>query len=435
MAIRGDLVMLEWSVHMPKFMVAFFVSCFIITGCSPTSEEQPVLDTIDDAKPVSFHHYFSGSLGGGIDDLINIYNETQDTYNIKVVPIDHEAYKTNILESFNHNSPADLNSYWAGAKTESVIEYLTPLDDVFDENNINELFQPSLLQSSSIYNDQYYLLPITQHYVCFFYSKSVFEQLNLEEPKNWNDFIGICEKLKANDITPIGLGAKDRWPAQFWFDYLLLRTAGNNYRNKLMAGSANYTDEEVKQVMILWRDMIDRGYFMDEASELGWDLDIVAPMMNDEVGMTLMGTWLISIMENNGYDDDYGVFSFPLMDEGIKVTALGPVDGVVLPKDALNIEGAKDAIVHFADEGSQRMMALGSGGFAPNINVDKTIYSDLQLKLLEDMDNSPNWTFNYDLATEPAIADLGLDFFVEFLEFPDAYDYLLAELDSKIDNR
>lgn len=420
---------------MPKFMVAFFVSCFIITGCSPTSEEQPVLDTIDDAKPVSFHHYFSGSLGGGIDDLINIYNETQDTYNIKVVPIDHEAYKTNILESFNHNSPADLNSYWAGAKTESVIEYLTPLDDVFDENNINELFQPSLLQSSSIYNDQYYLLPITQHYVCFFYSKSVFEQLNLEEPKNWNDFIGICEKLKANDITPIGLGAKDRWPAQFWFDYLLLRTAGNNYRNKLMAGSANYTDEEVKQVMILWRDMIDRGYFMDEASELGWDLDIVAPMMNDEVGMTLMGTWLISIMENNGYDDDYGVFSFPLMDEGIKVTALGPVDGVVLPKDALNIEGAKDAIVHFADEGSQRMMALGSGGFAPNINVDKTIYSDLQLKLLEDMDNSPNWTFNYDLATEPAIADLGLDFFVEFLEFPDAYDYLLAELDSKIDNR
>ena len=44
--------------------------------------------------------------------------------------------------------------------------------------------------------------------------------------------------LKAKGIAPIALGSKNRWPAQFWFDYLLLRTAGPDYRAKLMSGES-----------------------------------------------------------------------------------------------------------------------------------------------------------------------------------------------------
>lgn len=35
----------------------------------------------------------------------------------------------------------------------------------------------------------------------------------------------IQDTLKAKGVVPIALGAKDQWPAQFWFDILLLRTA------------------------------------------------------------------------------------------------------------------------------------------------------------------------------------------------------------------
>lgn len=420
---------------MPKNLVAFFVFCFLCTSCAPTNNSEPEMTMVDDSDPVSFHHYFSGTLSGGIDDLVSIYNETQDIYNIKVVPIDHEAYKTSILQSFEHNNPADMNSYWAGARTSSVIASLEPLDDVFASENLLSQFDPSLIETSSIYNDHYYLLPITQHYVCFYYNKVVFDNYNLEEPTTWDEFITVCETLKANNVTPIGLGAKNRWPAQFWFDYLLLRTAGPNYRNKLMAGKANYTDKEVRDVMALWEEMMVAGYFMDNTETLDWDLDIVEPMMAGEVGMTLMGTWFFSVIDNEGYNVDYDVFSFPIIDDAIEVTALGPVDGVILPKDAINVEGAKDAIVHFAEPGSQRMMALGSGGFAPNINVSPDIYTPLQKELLEDIEDSDAWAFNYDLATEPEVAEMGLDFFVEFLVFPDAYDYLLEELETKLDNR
>ena len=56
----------------------------------------------------------------------------------------------------------------------------------------------------------------------------------------------------------------NRWPAQFWFDYLLLRTAGPEYRASLMAGEASYTDDEVQRAMQLWKDLVDAGYFARE---------------------------------------------------------------------------------------------------------------------------------------------------------------------------
>lgn len=410
-------------------------SSYIFFGCSSETNNETASQTGSDTQPVSFHHYFSGSLSGGIADMVEVYNQDQGIYNLKVVPIDHEAYKVSIHESFKNKTPADMNSYWAGARTMSVIEHLEPLDDVFESSQLIKNFQPSLLRSSSIYNDHYYLLPITQHYVCFFYNKSTFERHGLEEPTNWEEFITVCETLKRNDITPIGLGAKNRWPAQFWFDYLLLRTAGDSYRDSLLDGNASYEDPEVKTVMKQWKLMIDRGYFNDNAADVDWDLDIIEQIMQGQYGMTLMGTWLLSILDAEGYEGQYGVFSFPVIDASIPVAALGPVDGVILGKDAINLEGAKDAIVHFADADNQKMMAMGSGGFAPNIHVERSIYSALQLKLLDDIDKSDAWAFNYDLATKPEKAELGLEFFVEFLVFPDAYEFLLSELETNMNDR
>ena len=57
--------------------------------------------------------------------------------------------------------------------------------------------------------------------------------------------MAACKTLKGAGVKPFALGSKNRWPAQFWFDYILLRTAGPEYRAKLMAGEASYTDPEV----------------------------------------------------------------------------------------------------------------------------------------------------------------------------------------------
>jgi multiple sugar transport system substrate-binding protein/raffinose/stachyose/melibiose transport system substrate-binding protein len=77
-------------------------------------------------------------------------------------------------------------------------------------------------------------------------------------------------------------------------------------------------------------------------------------------------------------------------------------------------------------------MSKATGSFAPNIHVTKDFYSPLQQKISNDIDKCSNWNFNYDLATPPAAAEIGLNAFGEFLEFPAYYESILKKIDKQI---
>ena len=44
----------------------------------------------------------------------------------------------------------------------------------------------------------------------------------------------------------------------------------------------------------------------------------------------------------------------------------------------------------------------------------------------------PNWAFNYDLATPPPAADVGLNAFSEFLDNPNDYMRILRETEAAV---
>ena len=69
--------------------------------------------------------------------------------------------------------------------------------------------------------------PFGYHYAGMFYNPKVMADAGITTmPKTWDDLLAACKTLKDKGVDPIALGSKNRWPAQFWFDYLLLRTAG-----------------------------------------------------------------------------------------------------------------------------------------------------------------------------------------------------------------
>jgi len=417
-------------VMVRRIMLVGMISLFF-SGCTSYSSTT----VVKQRAPISFHHYFSGELSGGIDDMVQEYNLSQELYQLNVVPIDHEAYKLSIIKSFEDKNPTDMNSYWAGAKTMAIIDYLEPLDDVFLENQFETLFDLDFLESVSKYDGHYYLLPITQHYITFFYNKEVFERLKIQEPTTWNEFLEICSVLKQNEITPIGLGAKDKWPAQFWFDYLLLQTAGNEYRDGLFRGDNKFTDAQVVSVMEMWKELIDLEYFNENATQLDWGEPIVQSILQGEFGMTLNGTWLFSSFKEHSAMDKIGVFSFPRINTQVQSYSLGPIDGIIVGSDALNKLGAKQAIIEFAQVKAQTKMAIGSGGFAPNVYVSTDIYHPLQKELIEDIRTNVGWAFNFDLAADRELSDAGLNMFSDFLNYPSAYKTLLQDIESIAKNK
>ncbi len=385
---------------------------------------------VEGPEKVTFFHYFSGTLSGGMDDLVVAFNKENPEYVLTHTPVDHEAFKTSIMVMLSGGNPPDLFSYWAGARVQFIVDAdrLEPIDDVYEKYGVSKLFSDAV-NSAATYNGHKYFLPLTQHYVAFFYNKAVFAKAGIDTvPETWDQFLAACEKIKAIGVAPIALGSKARWPAQFWFDYPLLRTAGPEYRAKLMAGDVSYTDPEVIAAFKMWKDIIDKDYFYPNANAYDY-AEASVLVGTGEAAMTLMGSWIMQLDDQIGWapGDDYDFFPFPTVDSSVPDCAVGPFDGVVVAKDARNPEAAKMALVAMAKKGPMIAFNTGTGALAPNINVPESMYNVLQLKIKEYCGVVPNWAFNYDLATPPPVADVGLDAFAKFIDKPEDYMQILKD--------
>ncbi len=416
------------------------ISLVLVVLCSAACQRTSV-EGNSALKNVSLFHYFSfsGSFSGTMDKLAADFNQANSGNTLTATPLDHESFKSSIRDDLRIGNAADVYSYWAGERVQSIVDKLSPVDDVLSPEEMKKLFGDSVVKSACTYNGRAYLVPLTQHYVGFFYNKKIFAEHGLTPPKDWNEFLMLGEKLKSRGIVPLSLGAKAKWPAQFWFDYLLLRTAPLEYRQKLLAGRASFSDPEVVRVFSMWRDLIKHGFFNKHPNDVEFDSGAAMMVRRGEAAMTLMGTWLIGYYNSPeiGWheDGDYGFFPFPTIDPNIPRVALGPIDGLVVPLQAKNLSGAKAVVKYFAGSHAQEEMSRGSGAMAPNLAVSDSAYSPLKLAIRNEISQSSAWAFNYDLATPYDRAEVGLNLFSEFLEFPDQYKIILDKAEARMNHR
>ena len=388
-------------------------------------------------QKITFFHYFSGALSGGFEEMVATVNAGGEGGQVLAQGLDHEAFKSMIHATLERGNPPELFSYWAGAKTQELVDRdsLLPLDDLWQEARLDQRFASPVADKATRYNGKRYLLPITQHFVVFFYNTKVFADRGLAPPTTWPELLHLAAALKNVGVTPFALGAKERWPAQFWFDYLLLRRAGPVYRQQLMVGEASYGDAQVEEAFATWGELLAQGYFNDDANDIDWS-EALEQVCGGKAAMTLMGTWAIpaltsekcGLAEESGFD----FFAFPTIDPAVVKVAVGPVDGIVLTKASVDHPLARKLLGYFAEVAPQIKFSLGSGAFSPNVQVPKDIYSPLKRRIEKEMVSAPEWAFNYDLATKPAIAEKGLNSFSELLAFPGQYQEILSHLRREI---
>lgn len=379
---------------------------------------------------VTISHYFTGDLGlNGIREILDQF-QTESGITVKDSPIGHEDFKTGILVRAAGNNLPDVFSYWAGARTQFIVDAgnLHPIDEMWAAAGLDQVLAKSVADGATLYGGKRYLVPFGYHYAGMFYNVKVMEKAGITEmPKTWDEFKAMCDKLKAAGITPIALGSKNRWPAQFWFDYLLLRTAGPDYRAQLMNGTASYTDPQVEAAMALWKDLADAGDFAPNSNADDWT-DAADKVTRGEAAMTLMGTWITGYWNSNKLTPgtDYDFFAFPTITDGVANAAVGPVDGLVIAGNAKNIEGAEKLLTFLASNPEVQAKWAGiQGALSANLNVDPKGYNVVMQHALDVINKADTIAFNYDLATPPPVAEVGLSMFAEFMDNPADYKALL----------
>lgn len=196
---------------------------------------------------------------------------------------DVAAYQTSIQQSIRDESAPGMFTWWGGYQLETLVEndLVEDLTQVW-KDYITPAGVSSDIAEAFTYDGKIYAAPYSILYNVILYNKTVFENAGVEgEPQTFDEFLDACEKIKASGVTPIAF-KNDSWAGFIWFQALIASYEPQLYQD-LCDGTAKYTDERVVEVMNIWKEMIDKGYFTQPIAIT----DMEKQLANGEIAMML----------------------------------------------------------------------------------------------------------------------------------------------------
>jgi len=145
------------------------------------------------------------------------YMAAHPNVEIQITVLENEAFKSKMTTVMQSGNPPDIFQSWGGgvmieyAKAGLLKDITADLDA--DGGAWRSTFSPGALGVYA-YQGRNYGVPWDMGMVGFWYNKALFAQAGIETPPTtWSEFLEDVRKLKAAGITPIALGAGDKWPA------------------------------------------------------------------------------------------------------------------------------------------------------------------------------------------------------------------------------
>lgn len=404
---------------------------------APNSIAAKELKSVDPTADLQVFHYFNDTLGRKtMEAVIQLFQKANPAIKVANNPVEIETFKVAVPTLLQSAEPPDVIAYWPGARVQSAVDAneLQPIDDMWAKESLDQVF-PEIVAAGSIYNGHKYVIPIGFHTGGFYYNKKLFETIGAKIPQNWAELKAVAVKFKEEGIPTFAVGSRERWPAENWFDFLLLRTAGYVYRNELLAGKHSYTDPEVMRVMQLWKELLDAGYFYPDANAYDW-AEAAKLAAESKAVMTLMGQFTMGYyktMLNLEADKDYGYFTFPTIDKGVKPAEIMVIDGFMMAKKARHPANALKFLAFLTSKEAQETWTIGQGALPPSLKVDRKKYNPIMQRILKSVDEMDPRTLSYktDVAVKRQISEAGLDIYSEFLARPADYPQILQRFEKQ----
>jgi len=359
--------------------------------------------------------------------LVDDFQKKNPDIKVTVNTTAHEQFKTLLPSWLTSKQAPDVVTWFAGYRMQAFAEkgLLEPINDVFPGGSFEAEFPPAFKTASS-YDGNIYFMPQSWYWWAVYYNKDVFAKLNLSIPTTADEFMAVCDKLKAAGIAPIAIGAKDTWTAGGWFDYMDSAVNGGEFHVKLTKGEVPYTDPAVKKTFGYIAEMAKRGYFMPNAASYSWQ-EAANVLFRGEAGMYLMGQFIKDVAPAD-VKDKIDFFRFPSFGRSDYAVDT-PTDGFMIPKNAKNKEAAKKFMAYLATAEAQEMFCKPLGRLAANKKVPVP-NADAQRGLDMVLGAKTAMQF-YDRDAPEEMAAKGMNAIVDIIANPSQIDSILETLDKE----
>lgn len=231
---------------------------------------------------------------------------------------DSNAYSAFIKQSFRTAEKPSLFTWHTGQPLHELVEedLVASTSDLWASALADGDIPADLEQYYTVDGEQY-CVPLLVAYWVMYYNTEIFDEYGFTPPESWDELMSIADTLAADGIP--AFYHTNILFSFVWFQTLLAGADPDLYA-ALSSGEASYTDPGVVEVMEMWGDMIDKGYF--SAPDLASDPQ--ALLRDGEVAMLNFGTFFTGQLNDLGLEsgEDYDFFVIPAVNPDLDRTPL-----------------------------------------------------------------------------------------------------------------
>lgn len=349
---------------------------------------------------------------------------------VKINTIQHEAFKENI-NNYLQGNPDDVFTWFAGYRARYFAQkgLVGDISDVWAKvSGIPD----SMKKSSTDAEGKQIFMPTTYYPWAVFYRPSVFTERGYTVPKTLNEWVTLCDKMKADGLAPIAFADKDGWEAMGTFDMLNLRVNGYDFHVSLMAGKEAWDGDKVKKVFATWKQLLP--YHQEASLGRTWQ-EAAQSLLQKKSGAYLMGMFLQQQFATvPDAKDDLDFFVFPEIDSAIGAKVIeAPVDGFMMAAKPKNLQGAKDLLLYLSTpEAVNITVKADPSVIAANSKADQSGYNALQKKAVKVIEEAEAVSQFLDRDSRPDFASTVVGpAFQAFIKDPNSIDSILKSVEEQ----
>ena len=233
----------------------------------------------------------------------------------------------------------------------ATIDYVADLTDLFAQTYpttggkaYKDVVLNATVETTKTYSREGELngVPYQPFVQCIFYNKDHFKEAGITQlPKTWEEFLAVCEKLKAAGYTPIT--CDDAYMPALP-GYYLARAKGAEWVSKLVKDNDDemWKDPAVLEMAKAYAELAQKGYFHKNITSNVFPAG-QQDLANGAVSMYLNATWLVNeLMPVTGPDFPWGQMHFPtvLNGEGAANSSNYASQVFAINKNSANVEEA-----------------------------------------------------------------------------------------------
>ncbi|MFK0120690.1 extracellular solute-binding protein [Streptomyces sp. NPDC090994] len=325
---------------------------------------------------------------------------------IKIVQLENDAYKSKMTALIASGKLPDIFHTWGGGVLKQqvdagLVEDLTDRTKEWSDGMLPVAKEPYLI------DDRLYGIPFDSGMVGFWYNKALFKKAGISAPPTtWSGFLDAVRALKSENITPIALAGKEKWPGMYYWAYLAMRVGGAEAVQKA-ADDKDFTGaafvqagQHLKELAAL--QPFQKGFLGAAYSAPNGQ---AAAVGNGKAAMELMGQWapVVQADSGKGLGDDLGFFPFPAVEggKGALTEVFGGANGHALRRDAP--QAAVDFLKFFASEATDREL-VAKTGVLPVVPAAESALTDADLKAVQQqLKGATGFQLYLDQAYAPAV--------------------------------